>query len=318
MPAIGPGRPASCQRSAATILLVGTGGRASSRSQGISFTCRVGLPPVRKARNSARMATFTKLDSRFIYPERAGPVPTWRAPRPGWRKARPARCPRQGGRGPSRRGRLAPGLPSGLGLSHRGGGRTLDEGPYFLRDSAPVGGGGQLAEHREQPEVDALEDHVRPRDGDVAGDGAAQVEEAAHDGGGVVAGDGPGSWFADGVVEDGQVLDDRLGAERRAGAQESGVLQAGAERLGVVLDADGAGHLQERPQLGGGEVPDQPEVEEGDPAAALEQVVARVRVAVEGAHVVQAAEDEAVDRLGGQVAFVLGPAGEFGEADSAG
>ena len=65
-------------------------------------------------------------------------------------------------------------------------------------------------------------------------------------------------------------------------------------------------------------MPDQPEVEEGDPAAALEQVVARVRVAVEGAHVVQAAEDEAVDRLGGQVAFVLRPAGEFGEADSAG
>jgi hypothetical protein len=53
-------------------------------------------------------------------------------------------------------------------------------------------------------------------------------------------------------------------------------------------------------------------------AAALEQVVARVRVAVEGAHVVQAAEDEAVDRLGGQVTFVLRPGGKFGEADSAG
>ncbi len=124
------------------------------------------------------------------------------------------------------------------------------------------------------------------------------------------------SWFADGVVEDGQVVDDRLGAERRARAQEPGVLQTGAERLGVVLDADGAGHLHERLQFGGGEVPDQPEVDEGDPAAAVEQVVARVRVAVEGAHVVQAAEDEAVDRFGGQVAFVLGPAGEFGEADS--
>jgi len=32
----------------------------------------------------------------------------------------------------------------------------VGEGPYFLGDSAPVGGGGQLAEHREQPEVDAL------------------------------------------------------------------------------------------------------------------------------------------------------------------
>src|SRR2546430_6491653 len=46
--------------------------------------------------------------------------------------------------------------PSGLGLSHRGGGRAVGEGPYFLGDGAPVGGGGQLAEHREQPEVDAL------------------------------------------------------------------------------------------------------------------------------------------------------------------
>jgi hypothetical protein len=63
---------------------------------------------------------------------------------------------------------------------------------------------------------------------------------------------------------------------------------------------------------------DEPEVEEGDPAAGVEQVVARVRVAVEGADFVQAAEDEAVDRLRGQVAFVLGPAGEFGEAGSAG
>ena len=114
------------------------------------------------------------------------------------------------------------------------------------------------------------------------------------------------------------MIGDRLGAERGAGAQESGVLQAGAERFGVVLDADGAGHVQERLQFGGGEVPDQPEVQEGDLAAAVEQVVARVRVAVEGAHLVQAAEDEAVDGLGGQVAFVLGPAGEFGEAGAAG
>jgi hypothetical protein len=43
-----------------------------------------------------------------------------------------------------------------------------------------------------------------------------------------------------------------------------------------------------------------------------------MRVAVEGAHLVQAAEDEAVDRLGGQVAFGLRPGDNFGEADSAG
>src|SRR5580658_3077636 len=214
----------------------------------------------------------------------------------GWLAAR-RRRPTAGRLGPSRRGGPVPCQPRGLGPAHRGGGRALDEGPDFLGDGAPVGGGGQLAEHREQAEVDALEDHVGPRDADVVGDRAAQVEETAHDRGGVVAGNGHWPWFADGVVEDGHVLDDRLGAERRAPAQESGVLQAEAERLGVVLDADGAGHVDERLQFAGAEVPDEPEVEEGDLAAALEQVIARVRIAVEGAHVVQAAEDEAVDRL---------------------
>src|SRR5580704_18701636 len=56
--------------------------------------------------------------------------------------------------GRSRRYRVAPCPPCGLGLSHWCGGRAVDEGPDFLGDGAPVGGGGQLAEHREQPEVD--------------------------------------------------------------------------------------------------------------------------------------------------------------------
>jgi hypothetical protein len=60
------------------------------------------------------------------------------------------------------------------------------------------------------------------------------------------------------------------------------------------------------------------EVEEGDLAAGMEQVVARVRVAVERADFVKAAEDETVDRLGGQIPFALRPAGEFGETGSAG
>jgi hypothetical protein len=64
-------------------------------------------------------------------------------------------------------------------------------------------------------------------------------------------------------------------------------------------------HLDQRPQLVGGEVLDQAEVQEGDPAAAVEQVVPRVRIAVEGVRLVQAAEHEAVDRLGGQVTLGL-------------
>ncbi len=58
---------------------------------------------------------------------------------------------------------------------------------------------------------------------------------------------------------------------------------------------------------------DQPEIQEGDPAAAVEQVVARMRVAVEGVHLVQAPEHEPVDRLPGQVALGLRPAGQLRE-----
>jgi hypothetical protein len=72
-------------------------------------------------------------------------------------------------------------------------------------------------------------------------------------------------------------------------------------------------HRGQRLHLLGREVLDQAEVEEGDPAAAVEQVVARVRIAVERVRLVQAAEHEAVDRLRGQVPLGLRPAGQLGE-----
>jgi hypothetical protein len=72
-------------------------------------------------------------------------------------------------------------------------------------------------------------------------------------------------------------------------------------------------HRGQRLHLLGGEVLDQAEVQERDPAAAVEQVIARVRVAVEHVRLVQAAEHEAVDRLRGQVALGLRPAGQRGE-----
>jgi len=71
--------------------------------------------------------------------------------------------------------------------------------------------------------------------------------------------------------------------------------------------------MDERFELDVGEVLDQPVVEERDPAAAVEQVVAGVRVAVERVRVIQAAEHEPVDRLRGQVAFLLRPGGQLGE-----
>ena len=123
---------------------------------------------------------------------------------------------------------------------------------------------------------------------------------------------------ADGGVEDAQVVHDRLGAQRGVRDQEPGVLHGAAEGLGLVVHAQAAGHLHQRLQLGQREVLDQAEIEEGDPAAAVEQVVARVRVAVERMCLVQAPEHEPVDRFRGQVALLLGPAGQLGEAGPVG
>ncbi len=55
------------------------------------------------------------------------------------------------------------------------------------------------------------------------------------------------------------------------------------------------------------------EVQEGDLAAAVEDVVTGMRVAVERVHLVQAAEDEPVQGLPRQVTLVLRPADDVGE-----
>ena len=62
----------------------------------------------------------------------------------------------------------------------------------------------------------------------------------------------------------------------------------------------------------------EPEVEERHLAARAEQVVAGVRVAVEGVQPVEAAEHEPVDRLGGEVALLLAPRLDLVEADALG
>jgi hypothetical protein len=109
------------------------------------------------------------------------------------------------------------------------------------------------------------------------------------------------------------VLHHQLRGHRRVRDQEAGRRHGPAEPLGIVVHAQVLDHRGQRLHLLVGEVLDQAEVQEGDPAAAVEQVVARVRVAVERVRLVQAAEHEAVDRLRGQVALGLRPAGQFGE-----
>src|SRR5207245_11597760 len=68
-----------------------------------------------------------------------------------------------------------------------------------------------------------------------------------------------------------------------------------------------AARVDERSQVLFGEQLGQAEVEEGHPTGAVEEVVAWMRIAVEGVKPVQAAEDEAVDGLGRQVLLILVP-----------
>ena len=74
-----------------------------------------------------------------------------------------------------------------------------------------------------------------------------------------------------------------------------------------MVDGSGLDHPGEHGDLVGAEVADEPEVEERDPPVAVEQVVAGVRVAVEGLHPVQAAEDEAEQHFADQIALALVP-----------
>ncbi len=124
--------------------------------------------PARVPGSLPESGSSTNTDSRFLGFQSPSPAGI-RLRRPGTRAPGPA-CdgrpvPRDIGgaaSGQSRRHGLAPGPSGGLGLSHLGGGGALGEGPDFLGDGAPVGGGGQLAEYREQAEVDALAGGGRP------------------------------------------------------------------------------------------------------------------------------------------------------------
>src|SRR6266568_1953111 len=93
----------------------------------------------------------------------------------------------------------------------------------------------------------------------------------------------------------------------RARLQEARPLQRMAEAVGVVVEDEKPDSVHQRRQVVVAEGLGQPEVKEAHAAAAVEDVVARVRVAVEGVDPVQAAEHKPVDRLRGQVALALAP-----------
>ena len=74
-----------------------------------------------------------------------------------------------------------------------------------------------------------------------------------------------------------------------------------------MVEGGSLDHPDEEVDLVRGEIADQPEVEERDPAVAVEEVVAGVGVAVERPQAVQAAEHEAVQALAVEVALGAGP-----------
>ena len=75
----------------------------------------------------------------------------------------------------------------------------------------------------------------------------------------------------------------------------------------------GLDHVLEDLDLVVGEALAQPEVEERDVAAGAEQVVARMRIAVEGTQLVDAPEREPVQALGGELTLLVRPADDLGE-----
>ena len=111
----------------------------------------------------------------------------------------------------------------------------------------------------------------------------------------------------DALVELAEVVADLLVVDRRTAAQHAGVLDDPPEGRSIVVERGGLDHADERCHLVLGEVLDQSEVEEGDPPALVEQVVAGMWITVEPVHAVQAAEHEAEQALAGEVALVLRP-----------
>ena len=110
----------------------------------------------------------------------------------------------------------------------------------------------------------------------------------------------------DALVELAEVLADLLVVRGRVRVATCRRLDDPPERRYVVFVRGGSDHADERGDLLFVESLDQSEVEEGDLAVAMEQVVAGVWVAVESVHPVQAAEHESEQALTDQVAFACG------------
>src|SRR4051812_594418 len=200
--------------------------------------------------------------------------------------------------------------PRGFLLAQRGRRGTVDERPLLHRDAPPVAGGPQLAEHATEPEVDALEDHEAR--GHVRGAHdvavlAGGVEEPAHALRRPLRCRRELAILHHELPEVREVRLDLFVGEAARVANEAALGHCGAELRHVLLERKGLRHVGQQPQLARGEALHQPEIEERHAPARVEQVVAGMRVAVERAEPVEAAEHESVDGLGREVFLGLRP-----------
>ena len=120
------------------------------------------------------------------------------------------------------------------------------------------------------------------------------------------------------VVVEADVVGNAFVRHRRTWLENAGPLDHRAKRRQVTVDHHRRDHVLEQPHFGGVEPAHQPVVEERDLAARPEQVVARMRVAVERVQAEQAAEHEPEQGLRGEIPLGLLPRLHLGEAHALG
>ncbi|MEZ5239355.1 MAG: hypothetical protein R2716_10565 [Microthrixaceae bacterium] len=114
-----------------------------------------------------------------------------------------------------------------------------------------------------------------------------------------------------------EVVEDLLVVELAAGSEDADPHHELAELSGIPFEHHRPDHRLELRHLGVVEPLAEPEVEERDLSPGAEQVVARVRVAVERAQRVDRPEHEAVEGLGRELALVVRPREDLGEPGAA-
>ena len=195
---------------------------------------------------------------------------------------------------------------------------ALGHRPQFFGDGPPIGAGAERGEHGVEPHVDALDEHEARRDVAEFGHVTRAVEDLLHAGPRVLVGEGRALVRQHRLVEVPEPVEHVGARHPRTRLEHLRSLEDAAVGLAVALEDDRADHVLEQLDLGRLEPLHQPEVEERDPAARFEQIVARMGVAVERVQSVETAEDEPEDGLAREVLLFAAPRLDLGQADPSG